>query len=346
MGAFTSEAVLSYAPKCWFPLSHAQSVMAHGNLEIIALADTNKEILQRAAKHLGVSRTYNDFNELIAENCPDLLCIATRTPGRASMITKAYQSGVMAIHAEKPLCNTTQELRDLAALFERDDFHFTWGALRRYLPPYKQALDLVNAQEYGKLLEIKVNFGPAPLYWSHAHSFDLVTFIAQGRRLESIHAKLRSFEVAPNKTFCINSDPIIEYCVMTFNDGVNGFITQSLGADLVLTCEYGEISVIDDGAAINVRHYKQGIYPECITIPIALTLGPLGTLAPISMLSNCLDGLIESKQENQKIKSDIILSQKMMFASVLSHAEGGLKITNLLDIPEIEIRALTNGSPA
>lgn len=346
MGAFTSEGVLRHAPKCWFPLSHAESVMAHGNLEITALADTDSDMLQKAAKHYGVARTYTDFNALIAENSLDLLCLATRTPGRADMIVKACQAGVLAIHAEKPLCNTTQELRDLASLFARDDFYFTWGAIRRHLPAYKQALELVNAQEYGKLLEIRVNFGPAPLYWTHAHAFDLLTFVAQERRIESIQAKLRNFQAAPDKTLCVDSDPIIDYCVMTFHDGVNGFITQSPGADLVLTCEHGEINVIDDGAAINVRHYKQGAYPEYTTIPITNTLAPTGTLAPISMLSDCIDGVSESIQTNRKIKRDIIQSQQMMFASVLSHAEGGRKIIDLLEMPEIEIRALTNGHPA
>jgi predicted dehydrogenase len=346
MGAFTSEGVLRHAPKCWFPLSHAESVMAHGDLEITALADTDRVMLQKAASHYGVARTYTDFNALIAENTLDLLCLATRTPGRADLIAKACRAGVMAIHAEKPLCNTTEELRDLTALFARDDFHFTWGAIRRHLHAYQQALDLVNAQEYGKLLEIRVNFGPAPLYWTHAHSFDLLTFIAQERSLESIRAKLRNFQVAPGKTLCVESDPVIEYCVMTFDDGVNGFITQSPGADLVLTCERGEISVIDDGAAMNVRHYKLGAYPEVKTIPITSTSAPTGTLAPIAMLSDCLDGVTSSMHANRKIKRDIIQAQRMMFASVLSHAEGGRKVTDLVNMPDIEIQARTNGRPA
>lgn len=346
MGAFTSESVLRHAPKCWFPLSHAESVIAHGGMEIMALADTDTDMLQRAAKRYGVSRTYTDIDALLSENHLDLLCLATRTPGRADMIVNAYRAGVKAIHAEKPLCNTTQELRELDSLFGCEDFHMTWGAIRRYLPAYQQALDLVNSLEYGELIEIRVNFGSAPLYWAHAHAFDLLTFISQGRRLESVQAKLRNFQAVPGKTLCVESDPIIEYCVMGFNDGVNGFITQSPGADLVLTCERGEISVIDDGASMNVRHYKSGAYPEFTSIPIEPTSAPSGTLAPISMLSDCLDGVSKSIQDNRKIKLDIIQSQRMMFASVLSHAEGGKKVTDFLGMPEIEIRALTNGRPA
>src|SRR5574343_2104417 len=345
MGAFTSEGVLRHAPKCWFPLSHCESVIAHGGMEIAALADADSDMLQKAAKQYGVNRTYRDLSTLLSENALDLLCLATRTPGRADMIVNAYDSGVRAIHAEKPLCNTTQELHALSALFAQEDFHFTWGAIRRHLPAYKQALELANSLEYGKLIEIRVNFGSSPLYWTHAHAFDLLTFIAQDRKLQSLHAKLRPSPTRTGKTVCIETDPIIEYCVTEFDDGVNGFITQSIGADLVLTCERGEISVVDDGAGMYVRHYKQGAYPEITALPIMATLTPMGTLAPISKLCDCLDGISASILEVREIKRDIIQAQRMMFASVLSHAEGGRKVTDLLDLPEVEIRALTNGRP-
>jgi predicted dehydrogenase len=346
MGAFTSEGVLRHAPRCWLPLSHCEAVIAHGGMEIVALADVDSDMLQKAAKKYGVGRTYRDLSALLTENALDLLCIATRTPGRADMIVNAYDSGVKAIHTEKPLCNTTHELHTLSALFAQEDFHFTWGAIRRHLPVYKQALELVNSFEYGKLIEVRVNFGSAPLFWTHAHAFDLLTFVAQERRLESVHAKLRNFHAVPGQTLCVESDPIIEYCVIGFEDGVNGFITQSTGADLILTCERGEISVIDDGAFMNVRHYKLGAYPEFTNIPIEPTSVPTGTLAPIAMLSDCLDGVSKSIHANRKIKRDIIQSQRMMFASVLSHAEGGRKVIDFLDMPEIEIRGLTNNRPA
>lgn len=346
MGAFTSEGVLRHAPKCWFPLSHSESVSAHGGMTIIALADTDYETLQKAAKCYGVKRTYSDLSRLLSENSLDLLCLATRTPGRADLIAMAYQNGVRAIHAEKPLCNSTQELYELSSLFEKEDFYFTWGAIRRYLQAYRQALDLVNSLEYGNLLEIRVNFGSSPLCWTHAHAFDLFTFIAQDRKLQSLHAKLRAYQTTPGKALCIETDPIIEYCVMEFEDGVNGFISQSPGADLVLTCERGEISVIDDGAAMVIRDCRREVYPKLVMLPITPTLAPTGTLAPISLLSDCIDGDHNSILINQKIKRDIIQSQWMIFATILSHAEGGMKITSLLDMPEIEIRALTNGRPA
>ena len=44
MGAFTSEGVLRHAPKCWFPLSHCESVIAHGGMEIAALAEGSKTV--------------------------------------------------------------------------------------------------------------------------------------------------------------------------------------------------------------------------------------------------------------------------------------------------------------
>ena len=42
MGAFTSENVLNFAPKCWFPLSHANAVQLHKNLLLTSMCDTNQ----------------------------------------------------------------------------------------------------------------------------------------------------------------------------------------------------------------------------------------------------------------------------------------------------------------
>lgn len=343
MGAFTSETVIKNAPSCWQPLAHAEAVRAHPGLELVALVDTRQEILSRAADFYNINSTYLSFDSLILDQKIDLICLATRTPGRAHMIELAQKAGIRAVHAEKPLCNSMRELNVLAEIFRNDNFFFTWGAIRRYLPAYQQALKWVESGDLGPLLEIKVNFGSSALFWTHAHAFDLLTFAAGARRLESIHAKFSGCVSSLEDRLVIESDPLVQFCIAEFEDGVQGFITQAHGSDFVLTCEKGELIVLSDGAELTLRQCKNSAYPITHNIPIKNHHEIGGTLAPLSLLSSCLNGDSLGIEVNRKIKQDIILSQRMMFAATYSHLTGGRKVDFSESLPEIEIWALSNG---
>jgi predicted dehydrogenase len=314
----------------------------HPNIEIVALADADASAVTKAGQYLNIKSVYQSYEDLISNHTIDLLCLATRTPERADLIVKAYESGIRAVHAEKPLCNTVRELKMLSSILMRDDFYFTWGAIRRYIPVYQQAVQIVESGEYGNLLEIKVNFGSSPLYWTHAHAFDLLTYGAGKRKLLNISAKFKELEKNENKQLIFEKDPVIKYCIAEFEDDVTGFITQSPGADFILTCEKAEISVISDGWDLVIRHYDKGAYPICTSIPISELDIPCGTLAPLSMLEGCLNGDVTQISRNRKIKEDILLSQYMMFASAYSHIEYGRKVCRSEDLPDLEIWAQTN----
>jgi predicted dehydrogenase len=169
MGAFTSEVIRQYAPACWFPLSHAEAIVAHSALSLDALCDRDGEAVARAAAAYHAPRTYTDPYLLLREVKPSLLCLATRTHGRAELIVDAVDAGVRALHVEKPLCNTVRELDAVAKVFDRDDIFVTYGAIRRQLSPYRAARALANSGVYGPLREIRVAAGRASLYGTNPH---------------------------------------------------------------------------------------------------------------------------------------------------------------------------------
>jgi len=86
MGAFTSESVEKFAPRCWLPLSHAQAIRSHPDLDLAALCDPSAAALEKAARAYGVSNTFTDYRSLIDTVEPQLIGIATRTTGRAEII--------------------------------------------------------------------------------------------------------------------------------------------------------------------------------------------------------------------------------------------------------------------
>lgn len=345
MGAFTSESVKQYAPKCYFPLSHAEAIRAHPRLELTAMVDSEALTLRRAADYYQVGKRYTDTQQMLEHEKPLLVGIATRAYGRANIIESLANRGVKAIHTEKPLCNSMFELNRLIDTFRNDNLFVTWGAIRRFLNVYQHAVELANSGVYGNLLEVRVNMGSSPLYWTHPHSIDLILFSAKDRTIDRVQARLSALENTAVRTR-VENDPRIIAATIYFKEGLTAHITQALGVDFVLTCEHAEITVRADGHALDIYSGTQGEYPKFMPLAIPESNLPGGSLGPISQLVNCLDGNVISIKENYMVKQSILNSQLVAFAMLQSHLEGSKPVLlNSLD-PNLEILAISNGNYA
>jgi predicted dehydrogenase len=342
MGAFTSESVDRFAPRCWFPLSHAQAIRMHPDLELSALCDVNPRSLQRAASAFEIGSTYGDYRSLIEEVRPELIGIATRTVGRAGIIRFAADSGVRALHIEKPLCNSMQELAMLTDTFANPELYCSYGAIRRFFKIYQTARELVSSGVYGPLQEIRINFGRGMLFWAHPHSVDLILYIAGARPLEAVQARLSNV-VQGESAVHVTSDPVVDSASIYFGDGVAGHITRGSGNALIMSCRDAEIAVENDGQGISIStrqgenpYLCRGPYDENYSVPHAE-----GTLSPVSHLVRCLMGDAEESELNRTLKSQILLGQRILFAMVQSHIEQS-RLIDMRDIdPAVSVLAKT-----
>jgi scyllo-inositol 2-dehydrogenase (NAD+) len=339
MGAFPSESVQRFAPRCWFPLSHAEAIVAHPALTLEALCDADPQALQRAASAFRVGRCYRDYRQLLQESRPQLLGIATRTSGRAQIIQDAVAHGVRALHVEKPLCNSVAELAALEVTLGRDELFCTYGTLRRYMRVYRAALERAQSGEYGELREIRVNMGRGLLYWTHPHAVDLILWAAGGRRVAGIQARLG--DVVRGGAAELVSDPYVVSATIYFEDGLVGHITQAPGSDLYLSCRDGEVTVENDGRALSVaRSAGADPYPT----RVALTAPPVpaageGTLTPMSQLAGCLAGEAEQLRDNSEVKAQMLRGQRILFAIAQSHLEH----SRLVDLREVDPALVIRG---
>lgn len=322
MGAFTSPGVRQYAPACWLPLAHTEAICAHPALALVALADVDAGTLGRAAAEYGVRRTYTDPSRLLYDVRPALVGVATRTVGRAAIIEHALAAGTRALHVEKPLCNSMRELAGLQRAFAGGDRFLTYGTVRRFLAPYRAAVEYARSGGLGALLEVQVNLGRGPLYWTHPHSVDLLLFATGGTPVSSVAARLSNV-VAGDSPSVVQSDPIIESATVLFADGVEGRITRTPGCDLVLACEQGQVVVEADGRMVVVYAPAGGdAYCRRTELPVPAG-GEGGTLAPIAELVRCLQGDQAAVARNAELRRDIWLGQKILFGMLQSHQVQG-----------------------
>jgi scyllo-inositol 2-dehydrogenase (NAD+) len=322
MGAFTSPAVQRFAPPCWLPLAHAEAIRRHPSLVLRALSDVDPAALRRAAEAYKVARTFEDPNRMIDEVRPGLLGVATRTIGRAEILLRGVACGVRAFHVEKPLCNSMRELLEVEEAFVLGDRFLSYGTIRRFLSPYRQAVEIARSGQYGALLEVQVNLGRGALYWTHPHSVDLLLYATGGAAVESVSARLSN--VVAGETACIiESDPVVESATVLFEGGIEGRITRMPGCDLVLACEQGQVIVEADGRDV-VTYAPAGDDAYCGRVPVAVGhSAPSGTLAPVSHLVQCLQGDPAAVRLNESTRNDVFVGQRILFGLLQSHVRGG-----------------------
>lgn len=347
MGAFTSPAVREYAPACWFPLAHAEAVQAHGGLDLAALCDPSAEGLARAQAHYGVARGYADHLSLLKAEHLDLVTVATRTIGRAEIITDCLDTGVRALHLEKPLCNSIAELHRIETMEAGGDLFLTYGTVRRFFPIYRHAVTLANSGDYGPLCEVRATLGRGALYWTHPHAVDLILMAAGGRRVEAVQARLANVERAPGAT-TIKNDPVIEAATIWFEDGVAGHIGRAPGMDLILSCQSAELAVLNDGHGLAISDYSgANPYPDRQGVTVGFDAEEsAGTLAPIRELVACLDGDSAARRSNAVNRRAILTGQHILFAMVQSHLEGARPVTLDAVDPTIIVEARTGSNNA
>jgi len=347
MGAFTTDSVRNHAPSCWFPLSHIEAILAHSELILHAISDSNTTILKKAGLTYKPESLYSDALEMCDKKDLDLVCIATRAKGRMDLIQRVIDSGVKAVHTEKPLCNSTRELKTAKKLFQSNNIFVSFGAIRRYMPIYQYAKQLADSGVYGKLKEIRVCFGSASLYWAHTHSIDLILFAGGNRIVNGIQANLQEIRHGNSKNE-IENDPKILSATIFFDDGVTGHITQALGCDMILSCEKAEITVRADGYSLELYSVKKGEkYPSYATLNTEyLETINGGTLLPITELVDCIKGKSNAISRNQKNKEDILLGHNIAFSMIQSHLERGKIIDPTVIESDLVVHAITDGKYA
>lgn len=343
MGAFTSEGTRRWSPDAWFPLSHAEAISAHPELELAAAADASPEALERVRGVYPQVQTFSDVALLAEAVRPALAGVATRTVGRAEVLETLHAFGTRAFHVEKPLCNSMAELGRLEALFGRDDTHVTYGAIRRTFDIYREAKAVADSSSLGALREVRVNMGAASLYWTQAHAIDLILFGAGDRRVVEVQARLGPVE---RDGAVIQNDPVIESATVWFEDGVAGHIGRAPGLDFILSCDGGEAIVRSDGRTLEIAA-QAGEDPYLTRREKSVQARePLGALRCVHQLVECLKSEASALAGNGVIKRDILRGQQIAFGLVQSHLNGGRAIPLEGIDPAMIIWAATGGRHA
>jgi len=241
-------------PAGWLPVSHAGAAKAVYEIALVALCDPDSERLNTAAAQFNVTATYTDAEDMLRQESPDLVAIATRMPGRIETILAAIEYGARGLHIEKPLGRSLAECRPALTAAKDNGTKLSYGTTRRFMDAYRQARDMVVSGAVGKLQHIAIEHGSDLLMWGHPHSTDLMIFFAQCPTATHVLADL---EIDPANVTgkVIDTDPRVTMASVRFENGITASISPTAGLNTRLTGQDGVLAIEADGTTLT--HYRR-----------------------------------------------------------------------------------------
>ncbi len=113
--AADDEALRAAVVGCRMGRGHARVMAALKDYQVVALCDLDEAVAREAAPHTEGVRTYTDFEDMLREEQPDVVAVATPTDSHARLTIAAAQSGVQGICCEKPMATCMADGRRMLA---------------------------------------------------------------------------------------------------------------------------------------------------------------------------------------------------------------------------------------
>lgn len=152
-----------------------------GNTKVIAVADADPAGLEEAARRLGTVAAYADYREMLRQEAPDLVAIATRWPDQhVEMALAAVEAKAAGIYMDKPIARTPGEADRILAMCDARGVKLSVAHQMRISPMIELARQKVAGGAIGTLLEMRgrgkedARAGGEDLMVLGTHVFDLM----------------------------------------------------------------------------------------------------------------------------------------------------------------------------
>ena len=201
------------------------------------------------------------------------------------------------------------------------------------MPIYRKAKEIILNGDIGEIYEIKIEHGKANLMWTHPHSTDLINFYNPNSKVKFIQSSCEFDEndISANN---IDSDPILNFAFIKYENDINGIISCSNGMNTIISGTKGKIEVLGDGSFLKLRTLSRS--------PLLLKAENILVERELSGTQNAFSDLVESIEKKSQLGisyDEIINCHKILFGIALSSIKNGLKI----NVSEIDKKLNVSG---
>lgn len=315
IGAFIDNEVVGI-PSVVLPYSHAAGYEACPRTELIAGSDLRPDVLAAFGGRYDVpsGHLYTDFREMILQERPDILSVATQPQDRAEVALFAIEHGVRAIYCEKPLCASVEQAAALVEAVERHGTVFNMGTNRRWSPSYAAMRQAIASGEYGALATLNTH-SRATLFNTGSHWFDTLLYLSGDKPVSWVQGYL------PQGDGVFDGDEVIEDPIgqgtIAFADGTMGHLLPSpQAARHEAICERATISATAD-SRIEIR-----LAPGDGTVQL-LDFTPAS--ATLRLIEDLVHGLDTAAPTRGGVRVAQVNTQ-IIFGLIESHRRGGARV--------------------
>ena len=161
-----------HRPQFRYPWAHAPAYVEAKGVDLIAGADLSKDQLEDFKRRWNVTALYTDYKEMLAKEKPDIVSVTTKTQERTEVVITAAESGVKAIYATKPMCQTLAEADAMIEACRKQGVILAMACHKNWSPWLQACLRSIRKGDIGEFSSMVANYS-----WSfnggHSHTLAL-----------------------------------------------------------------------------------------------------------------------------------------------------------------------------
>jgi UDP-N-acetylglucosamine 3-dehydrogenase len=133
-----------------FGRMHLQALRSIGDVEIVAICDTNRANAERAASDYGVKHTFQDYHEMFSRAKLDLVEVCTPESLHRDPVVAAAEHGIDVL-VEKPIATTVEDADAMIAVAKKNHVSMMVGHILRWDPRYAAVKEMIDAGKFGRI---------------------------------------------------------------------------------------------------------------------------------------------------------------------------------------------------
>lgn len=167
---------------------HREALSKHPRVQLVCGSSRAADRRERFAAATG-ARTYADWREMLVQEKPDIVSIASMTPDHPAQTIGCAEAGVRAVYCEKPIAPTLPDAERMLTACQKAGTLLVINHNRRFQPNYRRLADAIAAGELGDLVTVYLHWGTGRLGNVGTHFIDALRLLTR-REVEAVSATL------------------------------------------------------------------------------------------------------------------------------------------------------------
>lgn len=145
----------------WSTYAHIPALIAHPEVELVALADSDAAKLAKAADHYGITNIYTDFHEMLSREALDGVIVAVWHAAHFEVAMACLERGLHMV-LEKPMVLEAPHARSIVERAAEQGCEVIMGYPWNFLNQTRRAREIVQSGGIGEIHFVADIFASAP----------------------------------------------------------------------------------------------------------------------------------------------------------------------------------------